>query len=51
MPGPPNTVSGLVGWCGTLPGFTDEPGASGFHAAGGYTSGPAPRGLITYAVD
>lgn len=46
-----HTVSGLVGWCATLPGFTDVPGASRFDAAGGYAFGPAPHGLTTYAVD
>jgi hypothetical protein len=45
-----HTVSGLVGWCGTMPGFIDSPGASRFDARGGYAFGPAPYGLSTYDV-
>ena len=44
----PHTVSGLVGWCGTLPGFIDSPGSSRFTADGRYQFGPAPFGLVPY---
>lgn len=47
----PHTVSGLVGWCGTMPGFTDSPGAARFDSRGRYTFGPAPTGLTPYAVE
>lgn len=47
----PHTPSGLVGWCGTLPGFTDSPGAARFDSRGRYTFGPAPTGLTPYAIE
>ncbi|CAN5355013.1 hypothetical protein BH23ACT9_BH23ACT9_25570 [soil metagenome] len=47
----PHAASGLVGWCGSMPGFTDSIGASRFTARGEYRFGPALRGLTTYDVD
>lgn len=47
----PHPVSGLVGWCGSLPGFIDSIGGDRFTANGDYRFGPAPHGLATYDVD
>lgn len=46
----PHRFSGLVGWCGQMPGFIDSIGASRFTATGRYAGGPAPHGLATYEV-
>lgn len=38
----------LVGWCSTMPGFIDSPGASRWSVDGAVLFGPAPRGLTPY---
>jgi len=44
----PHQVSGLVGWCGSMPGFIDSIGGSRFTVTGEYRGGPAPHGLTSY---
>lgn len=47
----PHAASGLVGWCGSMPGFIDSIGASRFTARGEYRFGPALHDLRAYDVD
>jgi hypothetical protein len=44
----PHMASGLVGWCGSMPGFSDSIGASRFDVLGRYHFGPSPTGLVEY---
>lgn len=46
----PHDASGLVGWCGSMPGFIDSIGGDRFTATGEYAFGPAPHGLTSYEV-
>ena len=46
----PHLFSGLVGWCGQMPGFIDSIGGDLFTATGQYAFGPAPHGMVPYEV-
>lgn len=47
----PHQASGLVGWCGSMPGFIDSIGSSRFDMFGRYRFGPAPTGLVSYQTE